>query len=213
MSALPDNILTLVENIQRKAPEYLDLFTAATEQQFEKAFEAILEKAIAGLESDSKNFASLSEDGLSGVLALAMSTPGLSVTRETHSNGHVDLTIIADHCVPARKKLGEAKIYNGPEYHMKGLEQLLSRYTTGREGRGLLIAYVQKKNIAGLVHKLREKMDAELPCQQQGKTADHTLKWSFLSAHGHSCGEKLEVSHIACNLYTEPRNGSATSVS
>ena len=33
---------------------------------------------------------------------------------------HVDITITADHCVPVRKKLGEAKIWDGPEYHIKG---------------------------------------------------------------------------------------------
>ena len=129
--------------------------------------------------------------------------PGLTVTRETHSNGHVDLTIEADHCTPTRQKLGEAKIYDGPAYHFKGLEQLLGRYSTGREGRGLLIIYFRKPNITGLVQNLRKQMDISHPCKQQGNTADHVLKWSFLSAHAHDCGDNLEVSHIGCNLCTK----------
>src|SRR5439155_24827751 len=121
------------------------LLNAETDEQFERAFEALLEKAVAHLEKNKVNFSQLDEVGLSGVLAAGLSTPGLSVSQETHSNGHVDLTIEADHCTPARRKLGEAKIYDGPAYHVGGLEQLLGRYTTGREGRGLLVAYFRKK--------------------------------------------------------------------
>ena len=196
-----DSAEDLVDRIKRKAPEYLDLLTADTDADFEAAFDTILGKAIASLEEDKKNFSKLGEDALSGVLAKALSIPGLTVTRETHSNGHVDLTIEADHCVPARKKLGEAKIWNGPKYHVKGLRQLLGRYTTGREGRGILIVYVRTMNIAGLFIKLRNKMDSDFPMKQKGKTLEHTMKWSFLSTHAHDCGEVLQVGHIGCNLF------------
>jgi hypothetical protein len=129
--------------------------------------------------------------------------PGLTVLREAHSNGHVDLTIEALYCVPMRKKLGEAKIYDGPEKHIKGLEQLLTRYTTGREGRGILIEYFRKKDIEGLVKKIRERMDADLPLGQLSATRDHLLKWSFLSTHAHSSGSNLEVGHVGCNLFAD----------
>jgi hypothetical protein len=83
------------------------------------------------------------------------------------------------------------------------LEQLLGRYTTGREGRGLLIVYVQNQGIAGLIKKLRDNMNEERPMQQKGETQDHILKWSFISTHAHSCGEDLQVGHIGCNLFIE----------
>jgi hypothetical protein len=203
MSDEKNTAFELARMIERKGPEYLDLLTAETDADFEKAFDVLLEKAVSGLEKNKKHFASLSEEALSAVLALALSDIGISVTQEANSNGHVDLTITADKCVPARTKLGEAKIYDGPEYHLKGLTQLLGRYTTGREGRGLLITYFQKQNISGLVKKIRKKMDQELPMKQDGKTTDHLLKWSFLSKHNHSCGEKLEVGHVGCNLYVD----------
>src|SRR5579864_9010839 len=154
-------VLDLAERLERRAPEYLDLFTAQTDPEFEKAFDTLLEKAVAGLEKNKRNFESLDEVGLSAVLALALNVPGLTVSQETHSNGHVDLTIEAQFCTPMRTKLGEAKIYNGPAYHVKGMGQLLGRYTTGREGRGLLIVYVKKAGIADLVKKLREKLDSD----------------------------------------------------
>ena len=199
-----DSLFDLVEMMKQKAPEYIALLTAQSEAEFDKAFDAMLEKAVLRLEQNSKNFAALDEVGLSGCLAAALSMPGLSVIQEANSNGHVDITIDADHCVPARRKLGEAKIYNGPEYHVQGLGQLLQRYTTGREGRGLLIAYVRAKDISGLIKKIRQKMDDEHPCDQRGKTVDHTIRWSFLSSHAHSCGDVLDVSHIGCNLYSAP---------
>jgi hypothetical protein len=193
-------LLDFIDQIQRKAPEYIDLLVADTDSSFEAAFAAILEKAVHSLETNGKNFSPLDEEGLTAVLALALTIPGLTVTQETNSNGHVDLTVVADHCVPMRKKLGEAKIYDGPEKHLKGLAQLLGRYTTGREGRGLLISYVKKSGIAQIVTKLREKMDADKPLLQQGSTSDLPIKWAFLSCHDHSCGEVLEVGHISCNL-------------
>jgi hypothetical protein len=201
MSDPHDSAFALIELLMRKAPEYLDLMTARTDAEFEAAFDAILGKAIAHLEKNKKNFQTLHEEGLSGVLAAALSMPGLTVTQEAHSNGHVDLTIEAEHRVPARTKLAEAKMYAGFQYHTGGLAQLLGRYTTGREGRGLLIVYVRKKGISGLVRKLRNRMDKDLPLNQQGKTEDHILKWSFISTHAHACGDDLQVGHIGCNLY------------
>lgn len=193
--------LDLIEMIRRKAPEYLDLITATTEAEFEAAFDAVLGKAVAHLEKNKKNFDALDEEGLTGALAGALSIPGLSVTQETNSNGHVDLTIEADHCHPPRSVLGEAKIYHGPAYHLKGLEQLIGRYATGRDKRGLLISYVKQANISGLSKQLRAKMDAELPLQQKGPTADHLLIWCFSSAHTHSSGETIGACHIMCNLH------------
>ena len=201
-----DSLVEFVETLRRKAPEYLDIMTAETDADFEKAFDKLLQKSVEGLETNKEHFKKLGEDALSGILALALTIPGLTVTREAHSNGHVDLTIVADHCIPPRKKLGEAKVWDGPEYHMKGLKQLLDRYTTGREGRGLLISYVKNKNIAGLIEKLRTTVNKERPCRQVAETVDHVLKWSFLTRHFHSCGDTLEVGHIGCNLYADPAN-------
>lgn len=205
MSHKDDSVYTLVELLKRKAPEYLDLMSAETEEEFDAAFDVLLERAVSHLEKNKKNFADLNEVGLSGALAGTLMMPGLTVIQEGHSNGHVDLTIEADHCTPKRTKLGEAKIYDGPEYHISGLVQLLGRYTTGREGRGLLISYVKKKDIKNLFTKLRTQMDTDLPLDQKGRAEDLKLKWSFLTKHGHDSGEDLQVGHIGCNLHVEQK--------
>lgn len=195
-----DSAEYLIDLLKRRAPEYLDLLSAETDVQFEAAFDGLLGKAVNHLQKNSKNFKMLDETGLTAVFVASLSVPGLTVTQESHSNGHVDLTIEADHCIPPRIKLGEAKIYDGPVYHSKGLAQLIGRYSTGSEGRGLLITYVRNKDIAGLIQKLRKVMDDDLPMNQQDKTKNHVLKWSFISVHKHSSGEDLEVGHIGCNL-------------
>jgi len=196
-----DSYHALIEQLRRKAPAYIDLLTAETEDEFESAFEVVLDSAVRLLEKNKTNFQKLDEVGLSGVLAGALSIPGLTVTQESHSNGHVDLTIEADHCFPARIKLVEAKIYDGAAYHVKGVEQLLGRYTTGREGCGLIISYVRQRDISGIFNKLRLYMDEALPLSQRGACQDNQIRWSFVTIHLHACGESLQVSHIGCNLY------------
>lgn len=193
----------LVDALKKKAPEYVDLLTASSVAEFQEAFNALLEKAVMHLEENKKLFADLEEEGLSAVLAGSLSVPGLTVSQEKHSNGHVDLTIEADHCSPRRKILGEAKIYKGPAYHIKGIEQLLKRYMTGREASGIIIVYCRDRNISVKVTKLRKHMDDNLPCQQQGPTGDLALNWSFSSVHKHSSGEHIRVSHVGCDLCTE----------
>ncbi len=192
----------LIEMLKRKAPEYLDLLTATTDEEFEAAFTAVLGKAVHHLEKNKKNFAKLDEEGLSGVLAGTLTIPGLTVTQETNSNGHVDLTIEADHCTPPRTKLGEAKIYRSPSYHIKGIGQLLGRYTTGRETQGLLLSYVRKPNIKRITAQLKAKMDEDRPENQTAPSEDHTLQWSLCTTHGHSSGENISLSHVGCNLHT-----------
>ena len=64
-----------------------------------------------------------------------------------------------------------------------------------------LIEYFKKRNIKGLIDKLREAMDTDLPLKQKGACQDHKLKWSFITTHGYDSGEDLHVGHIGCNLH------------
>jgi hypothetical protein len=196
-----NSVAELFWRIERKAPAYLDLLIAETDGEFEAAFTVILDGAVRHMERNKKNFLTLDEEGLSAVLVGELSIPGLTVTQEANSNGHVDITIEADHCTPARIKLGEAKIFNSPSYHLKGIGQLLGRYTTGREAPGLLINYVRKPNISAIIATLKIEMDKKLPENQVGPCEDHTLKWSLLTRHKHSSGEVVAVGHIGFNLH------------
>lgn len=202
MSQAAGTLYDLADQLRHQSPEHLDLFASLADDDFQIAFDALLGKALAGLEESKKNFQSLDEPALSAVLRLAMLVPGLSVALEQHSNGHADLTFESYRLGIARRILGEAKIHDGPKYHIDGVGQLLG-YMTGRELRGLMVVYMRKANGSVLMKKVRDTMDAEKPENQQGTTTSHLLKWAFNSSHTHSSGDNMRITHVACNLYVD----------
>jgi hypothetical protein len=122
-------------------------------------FRVLVKSGGATLVKNANHLVDLSEEAISAFLIAYLNKPGLRVTQETHSKGHVDITIEAEHTPPVRRRLGEAKIYRGPAYHVSGLEQLIARYTTGREGSGIVVEYVKKPDIKGLVIKIKAHID------------------------------------------------------
>lgn len=200
MSTQGDTLYDLTSQLRQNSPGHLDLFASLSDNEFQVAFDALLGKALAGMEESKSYFQDLHEPALSAILRLAMSVPGLSVSLEQHSNGHADLTFESYRLGIARRILGEAKIYDGPKYHLDGLNQLLG-YMTGRELGGLMVVYMKKADGAGFLKKIRDEMDAKHPENQQGPTEAHALKWAFNSHHLHSSGEAIRVGHVACNLH------------
>lgn len=216
MNQMSDSTLKrLCEILAKRCPETVDLLTAVTETEFDDAFAPWLAQAIHKLEINSKNFEVLGETGLVAALAMGLHMPGLTVTQEANSNGHVDLTVTLDHSFPLLFTLGEAKVYGGPELHKKGLAQLMERYMTGREAQCLMLSFVKQRDIGGIVKKLRDEMDTTLPSVQQGKCVTLPSKWAFKTMHKHtSCetdGEIRSVAHYSCNLYNPVASASLTS--
>ncbi|QET02554.1 hypothetical protein FOB72_11240 [Cupriavidus pauculus] len=205
------NLKRLCEILARRCPEAVELLTTVTEADFDDAFAPWLARAIHDLEANSKNFAGLGETGLVAALAMGLRMPGLTVSQEENSNGHVDLTVSLDHSYPLLFSLGEAKVYDGPNLHKKGLAQLMGRYMTGREAQCLMLSFVKKKNIAGIAKELREDMDKSMPSSQQGKSTALPIKWAFKTAHLHATGDLRTVAHYNCNLFNPVSDASASS--
>ncbi|HZE70017.1 MAG TPA: hypothetical protein VE135_10895 [Pyrinomonadaceae bacterium] len=179
----------------------IGLFCARSEEEFDRCLESILERAVDHIEKNANFLCEQREEGISAYLVAYLNIPGvIRAIQEAHSNGHVDITVEAEHHVPIRRRLGEAKIYNGASYHVKGLEQLLQRYMTGREGGSFLVEYVKLAGIASLVQKLREYLDSNLPCSQDGACENSDIRWAFSSKHLHRSGELLRVLHLNCNV-------------
>lgn len=198
------NLYNYIELTKKLSRETLDMVTANTEEEFDDAFDNWLTQTISKLECNKLNYKSLDENGLSAVLASTLSTGEISVTQEQNSNGHVDLTVKLNNSSTQRIKLGEAKIWRGKEYHVSGLDQLLNRYTTGRECRGFVISYVRLKDIKNLFESLRRYIEDSKPFNLEGLCKDHNIKWSFLSNHKHSSGELISICHIGCNMHIDP---------
>ena len=194
----------LFDQIEASRPLAIVLATAKSSEEWTSAIERLLELAIRDLESNKTHFHELGEEALSAHIASAMRIPDIiSVVLEAHSNGHVDLTIDAV-CSPRLfRTLGEAKIEKSYAYHVKGLNQLLRRYSTGREERGFVLAYVKQKEASKRMKKIRTKMDEKRPEEQVRETTDHHIRWSFISEHQHDCGDEVQVCHVGCNLFVE----------
>lgn len=201
MTEEQDTLYELIRRIRREAPEVLDFLAAHTPREFDGALDALLERGIQHLEKNAINFKTLDENGLTAVLAGCLTRPWLLVMQEANSNGHVDITITAEHAKSVIVRLAEAKMYSGPAYHVKGLDQLLERYLTGREGRGWMLTYVRKDNIKALMVKIRDYLDLKKPCRQKAECEDHHIKWAFESKHLHCSGEEINITHMGCNLF------------
>lgn len=177
------------------------LFQATTEKEFDDFLDSHFAECVQRMEAEAHHLTVDDEEKLSAFLAAALSMPGLSVVREGYSNGRVDLTIKSESIKFSQRRLAEAKIYAGPAYHAQAIEQLVSRYSTGRQSRGYVLEYVKKPGISDIVVKLRAKANLDFPVNQQGATCDHQMKWAYISDHLHTSQELIRVVHINVNLH------------
>jgi hypothetical protein len=181
-------------------PELRKLFQASSPEDFDAFLDLHFERCIQRMEAEAHHLTGDGEEKLSAFLGAALSLPGLSVVREGYSNGRVDLTIRSESLLSAEQRLAEAKIYNGPAYHVKAIDQLISRYSTGRQRVGYVIEYVKKPGIADLVTTLRKHADKNLPVKQTSSTKDHAMQWAYISEHNHLSKQPIRVVHINVNL-------------
>ncbi|AGI21887.1 hypothetical protein H681_00025 [Pseudomonas sp. ATCC 13867] len=182
-------------------PALRTLFQAKTEHEFDDFLDRHFEECIQRMEAEAHHLTADKEEKLSAFLAAALSMPGLSVVREGYSNGRVDLTIKSESIQSSERRLAEAKIYAGSAKHVQAIQQLVSRYSTGRQSRGYVVEYIQKPGISDIVVKLRAKADIGFPVNQQGTTCDHRMKWAYISDHRHTSQELIRVVHINVNLH------------
>ncbi len=214
MTTHPDTLLALAEELLTRYPDNasLKLFVSKSDAEFDKALEVVLGDAAVHLEANANHLTDQNEDAITAVLVAFLNIPGiLRCLQQLHTNGHVDLTLESHPPFP-RRRLGEAKIYHGPAYHVKGMEQLVERYSTGREGSGFVVEYVMVPNIEGLVDNVKEYLDKNKPCAQDGDAQDHQLRWTFITYHLHSSGVRYRVLHLNFNLCRTETTSDKTSL-
>lgn len=179
-------------------PNLKELLLAKTEVEFIEATEGAIERAMKSIENGAKEYAALSEPGLSHLLADFLSQRGWRATAETNNNGHVDVVV---ECAFGRhwRYLGECKLHKGYQYHVDGCEQLLG-YCTGREKRAFCMDFVDSPDAFARMKKIRAEMDRRRPLKQKEPGADHAILCAFLTSHDHKSGAVVEILHLGCSV-------------
>jgi len=196
-----------LELLQSNCPGALRVFIARTPGEFSDAVEIALENAMQHMESGARFNYNRDERALTHELVGCLGGGGVHAQNEAYSNGHVDVTVAHPHRA-AWKVLGECKIYDGPIYHLEGCGQLLLRYATGRLPRTFCLDFVQLDAISERMVGIRERMDQDLPLEQQGASSNHSIPWAFTTIHRHKCGDNVRILHLGCNVYWNDGGGS-----
>ncbi len=156
-----------------------------------------IKEITASMEESDKDYSRMNEDTLSSIIEVALNQSFFfHATREQNSKGHVDITITAPNCLQKNQFCykGEAKIWSGPKYALRGFDQLMGYLT--RHPNGFCMFYFQTKKCDPLfadwpphLHKTRG-----------GKTS--TLEPRFATTnHVHTdSGSQVEVDHYAAHF-------------
>lgn len=196
---MAQNLYNFVERILATLPEALLTYRAQNPAGFIATSERLLAVAIDHLEGQGNYLIGSKEDAITSSVIGFFNRYGIRASSQTNSRGHVDI-FIKHSFLPGLEVCGEAKIWRYPKYHTDGLAQVLG-YCTGRLPYCFMLEYVTEGEISDKISKLRKKLDAELPENQQGATNDHSsMQWTFVTFHLHSSGEKMKVLHAAANL-------------
>src|ERR1051326_6406387 len=117
-----DNLADLVDELATRIPEattLLKLLISNTDDEFDELLERIFEDAIDHIERNANHLVDDNEEKISAYLSARLSILDiLWATQETHCNGHVDITILGRSRSGLRRRLCEAKIYDGPKNHI-----------------------------------------------------------------------------------------------
>ena len=186
------------------------LYFSTNEREFIEAVDVILEIAIRRLEENAASHDSLGELALSTMLSDLIRQAAIPCAKEVYRNGHVDVAI--GH--PRKQQfqyLGECKIYDGFRKHCGGCDQLLNRYSSGRDVRGFVLEFFNQPGMYALLTALKAQFDEDFPLEMKGSTITHHIKGAFVSLHTHFTQTDFEVLHLGCNLYIRRSTESKTS--
>jgi hypothetical protein len=178
----------------------LRVWTATEYGEFCAAVEDAVHMALLEIEAGAREYSVLGERALTLMLAQLLTAASVPAVSEGYHNGHVDVIIRHPAELPL-SILGECKIYDGFEYHCKGCEQLLKRYSSGRSPRVLCVDFFRKPAMYEKLDELRAEFDARRPLNQQGGPTTHSIKGAFVTAHIHFTASTVEVLHLGCNVF------------
>lgn len=199
---LPENSLReFVQYLNQKLPGTADIFFSYDKKSFAEGVEISLHAAIMEIESSSVLYPNSNELQLSTILKSILRNAAIPCEAEAYTNGHVDITI----CHPKRlsiRCLGECKIWAGYNRHKEGCEQLLSRYSTGREARSFVLEFFKNNKMYEHLESLRENFSLNKPLRMVATPiVNNTIEGAFVTAHIHFTEQEIEILHLGCNVF------------
>ncbi|MBD3308163.1 hypothetical protein GF339_17095 [candidate division KSB3 bacterium] len=143
------------------------------------------------------------ENRLNTDLVLLLRQRGYNALREEDQRGHTDILV----CQDQYRWLGEGKIHRAYKDLFKGLRQLHTRYTTGRERHIGLIIYILNQNAKQVMRTWRKYLDKYLACGLKETGDDPENALAFWSVHQHKgSGLELFTKHIGVALFYAPED-------
>jgi hypothetical protein len=142
------------------------------------------------------------EDRITIDVITSLRRSGYNATHDAYSKGNADITVAQDYFV----WLGEAKIHHSYDWLLKGLKQLLGRYTTGREDGSGLLVYIKGSNAKAVLDEWRRRLENGNECNLKGtEDAQQPEKLAFWSIHAHEgSGLELRTKHLGVSLFHNP---------
>lgn len=180
----------LIRTMQIQAPVDHDAFISRLHQE--------LGRIIQLIESGPKERAADGEDRLTMELVSCLTSAGYIAVKDPTQGGHVDV-LVTPKQNQSMRWIGEAKIWNGVEYLHGGMEQLLTRYATGREKHLGFIIYIKKAKAAKLILKWRGYVKGLPVCY--ARSTECIDQFSFSSNHVHQSGIEVTVRHFGINIF------------
>jgi hypothetical protein len=196
--------------LESKSPATPRVFFSENERDFIEAVDLALEIAIRRLEENAASHNGLGELTLSTMLSDLIQQALIPCEKEPYRNGHVDIAI--SHPFKQFQCLGECKIFNGYKTQWNGCDQLLHRYSSGRDSRGFVLGFFRQPEMYALLATLKARFDKEFPHEMKGSSTPHShIKGAFVTLHTHFTKTDIEVLHLGCNLHVPGLTKSKTS--
>jgi hypothetical protein len=168
----------------------------------------IVKHAAPKLEEARISYRETGEDGLTHALLLPLYSTYHGASRETDTNGHVDISL--KHPVLLNQVLlGEAKIIGSGQsfnWYAEGLTKLVGKYNSGRNNLALMVCYCRYPEMYTKLASYRERVASEKIADFQSHCDPAELDLAgfdslFLTKHL-SSGRTIRVAHAWVNMYS-----------
>lgn len=172
-----------------------------TEQIFLSRLYEELDAIISSIEASPKEHSNDSEDRLSIEIVNMLKSARYTATKDPTHGGHVDIYV-----EPKSGKFkwyGEAKIWNGVNYLDGGMNQLLTRYASGKELNLGFLVYFKADNLVKKMSDWKEHLNSKLDVNKD--LTEEINNFSFYTVHKHTTGSDIKVRHFSINIYWNPK--------